>query len=233
MKQCFLKKAVGNRGLILFFGGWGSSPELFSGHEIEPGYDCIFCWDYRDLGFSFDSLGGYDRVSVYAWSMGVWVAQHVLSGRLAVEPEAAIAVCGTPHPVDDLRGIPRAVFLGTMKNMSDPVLRKFRKRMCGHDLDAYMSRVGNRTVEELSEELESLFVFVTGGEADRTPVAGLRLSWNVAVIGEDDLIFPAANQLRDWTSEELGGTCETVVVKSPHYGEEMFRKLLLGGYRRR
>ncbi len=232
MKQCFLKKAAGNRGLILFFGGWGSSPELFSGLETEPGYDCIFCWDYRDLGFSFDSLGGYDRVSVYAWSMGVWVAQHVLSGRLAVEPEAAIAVCGTPHPVDDLRGIPRAVFLGTMKNMSDPVLRKFRKRMCGHDLDAYMSRVGNRTVEELSEELEALFAFVTGAEAG-TPVAGLRLSWNVAVIGEDDLIFPAANQLRDWTSEELGGTCETVVVKSAHYGEEMFRKLLFGGYRRR
>ena len=232
MKQCFLKKAAGNRGLILFFGGWGSSPELFSGLETEPGYDCIFCWDYRDLGFSFDSLGGYDRVSVYAWSMGVWVAQHVLSGRLAVEPEAAIAVCGTPHPVDDLRGIPRAVFLGTMKNMSDPVLRKFRKRMCGHDLDAYMSRVGNRTVEELSEELESLFAFVTGAEAG-IPVAGLRLSWNVAVIGEDDLIFPAANQLRDWTSEELGGTCETGVVKSAHYGEEMFRKLLLGGYRRR
>ena len=104
--------------------------------------------------------------------------------------------------------------------------------MCGHDLDAYMSRVGNRTVEELSEELEALFAFVTGAEAG-TPVAGLRLSWNVAVIGEDDLIFPAANQLRDWTSEELGGTCETVVVKSAHYGEEMFRKLLLGGYRRR
>lgn len=146
--------------------------------------------------------------------MGVWVASRVLAGA-DVRWEKRIAVNGTLTPVDDLRGIPVAVFNGTLDNMSGPVLSKFNRRMCGKDLACYMSRGPGRSAEELKEELSAL------KEAVGASGVALSFMWDVAVVGTKDLIFPAENQLRAWDVCAV----EAVEVDCAHYSRDLFARL--------
>lgn len=228
MKQEFLINK-GNSGLILLFGGWGSGPELFKDCRAEAGYDMLLCYDYRDLDFNYGLLDGYPEIRLIAWSMGVWVADAVLgaseAGRRAeVRISEAIAVGGTLSPVDDSCGIPGAVFRGTLDNLSDGsradiTLRKFRRRMCGDHLDYFSSHLPSRTAAELRDEL----AFLSDAVADRSP-EGEHLRWDYAVIGEQDMIFPAENQERAW-KDSAGRVIRTA---SPHFDENLFSRLAEG-----
>ena len=128
MEQKFLIKD-GYPLLTLFFSGWGGEECLFAGYR-PSGSDFLLCCDYRNLDFDPSLLEGYRGIKVVAWSLGVWVAGHVLQGKEAGFTEM-IAVNGTPVPVDDRYGIPEQIFKGTLEHMDDTVLKKFRRRMCG------------------------------------------------------------------------------------------------------
>lgn len=166
------------------------------------------------MDFDPSALSGYGTVRLIAWSMGVWVASRVLAGA-DVRWEKRIAVNGTLTPVDDLTGIPVAVFNGTLDNMSGPVLSKFNRRMCGKDLACYMSRGPDRSAEELKEELSAL------KEAVGASGVALSFMWDVAVVGTKDLIFPAENQLRAWDVCAV----EAVKVDCAHYSRDLFARL--------
>jgi pimeloyl-[acyl-carrier protein] methyl ester esterase len=101
MKQLFIKKENSPR-LLLFFAGWGSDENLFR-RTVAEGYDCLLCFDYRTLEFDYSLLDGYREIRLLAWSMGVWVAGQILSGR-TYPWEMKLAVNGTPFPIDDRRG---------------------------------------------------------------------------------------------------------------------------------
>lgn len=113
MKQVFIKKE-GNPRLLLFFAGWGSDENLFH-RPVAEGYDYLLCFDYRTLDFDYSLLDGYREIRLLAWSMGVWVAGQILSGRTCPW-KMKLAVNGTSFPIDDQRGIAEAVFHGTLEN---------------------------------------------------------------------------------------------------------------------
>lgn len=80
--------------------------------------------------FDFSSLAGYPQCEVAAWSMGVWYASR-LKALQDVQPTRTVALCGTPWPIDDRYGIPRAVFDATLAGLSPRSVEKFVVRMEG------------------------------------------------------------------------------------------------------
>lgn len=263
MKHHFIHKA-GNCGLVLFFGGWGSGPSLFQDCRIEEGYDCLFCYDYRDMTFDMTLIGEYPHIRILAWSMGVAVADRIFgryiisgisggidggigcgiggidggigtginsgtnigTGRAPDCPSilSAVAVGGTLFPADDRFGIPANIFYGTLENMSEPALAKFRRRMCGKHLQYYMEHLPDRAPEELKNELQAL------SEMIGKPYPG-HLHWNLAIVGNKDLIFPPANQAAAWLEGPDGCRADRVVNEdAAHYDPELFDRLLDGRF---
>ena len=204
-----------NPGLVLLFSGWGGEDCLF--REYRPsGVDFLVCSDYRDLDFDPGLLDGYDTIRVAGWSLGVWVASHVLQGISAPFSDR-VAVNGTLHPVDDSFGIPVQVFRGTLERMDDLTLLKFRRRMCGsgEGLARFMSCGPVRTSGELKDELECLYRAVCA-----YPVP--EFTWTRALTGMSDRIFPPENQIAAWQSS---GT-PVITAGEEHYSENFFRTAL-------
>ena len=229
MRQQYLQHIPGCSSLLVFFAGWGAEPCMFtrtgSLDDEASGRDVLICWDYRDLGLDAGLLGKYDEIRVLAWSMGVWAAGRVFGTAdfASLPVSAAIAVCGTPTPIDDSKGIPEAIFDGTLAGLSERTLTKFRRRMCGsaEALEELLSCGFTRSVEELREELAAISQQVREG-LPTDSVTGLRLSWSQAIVGSCDMIFPPANQQAAW--ESLGVPVR--LVDSAHYDARLFQSLL-------
>lgn len=215
MKHVFLNKA-GYSALTVFFAGWGMDENPFSGCSA-VGSDLLMCFDYRDYGFDARLLETYESVRVVAWSLGVWMASALMASepRLAVD---AVAVNGTPFPVDDNRGIPVEVFRGTLNGMSQDTLARFDRRMCGGraQLEEYAAVHPQRSVESLKAELEWIY-----GQAGRVAVSP---RFRRAVAGRRDSIYPFANQVDAWR-----GICEVDEVDAAHYDRGLLCRLLRNG----
>ena len=101
MRHTFLRHHSGSSELLLFFSGWGSEPGMFySDSDTGLDRDVLMLWDYRDMTLDPDLLRGYCRISLLAWSMGVWAAGKVL-GKTGMINGPRLAVNGTPFPIDD------------------------------------------------------------------------------------------------------------------------------------
>ena len=202
MRHTFLRHHSGSSELLLFFSGWGSEPGMFiSGSDTDPGRNILMLWDYRDMTLDPDLLREYCRISLLAWSMGVWAAGKVL-GEAGMVNGPRLAVNGTPFPIDDSRGIPTAIFDGTLNGLSERTLAKFRRRMCGSSdtLESLLACGLNRSAEELRDELAAI------GDS----------------VGDRDMIFPPAGQHHAW--EELN--VPITDTDAAHYDAGLFRRLL-------
>ena len=191
-----------SRNLIVYFAGWGTPPSVVQHLSIPPAYDLLLCYDYRDFSLEFD-FSRYENVRLVAWSMGVWVAEHVM-GQIPLL--SATAMNGTGVPMDDDYGIPCAVFQGTLDTLDEINQGKFERRMCGDKqlLQQYQSLEGRRSMEEIHAELTALYDALSA-EHQHTG-----LPWTKAIIGTQDRIFPAQNQRNYWhecceVSEMVGG----------------------------
>ena len=229
MKQTYLHKTPGTRTLTILFGGWGSGPELFA--ECCPkDSDLLLCYDYHDLDFDRTVLKAYTSVKVVAWSMGVWAASRLFSrGTFEGLPvESATAFGGTVELADDRFGIPSAIFEATVSGMSPVALKKFRRRMCGAFLPYFEAHLPDRSFEDLDGELKAVAAALDA--ESKAAASALEIDnerhffWTQAYVGNGDLIFPPANQLRSW--ERLGVPFRE--IDSPHYRPEVFEKLTGG-----
>lgn len=216
MKQIFIKKAQ-NLHLLLFFAGWGADEQLFD-FPVCSGYDYLLCFDYRSMDFDYSLLEGYRSIRLMAWSMGVWAASCVLAGK-SYPWEMRLAVNGTPRPIDDVCGIPEAVFSGTLDNFSEQTLVRFRRRMCGsaEEVKRFLARLPYRSPEDLCDELAALDRSVRKKEVSS-------FDWDKAVVGRWDKIFPASNQLYYWE----GRTTVVTEMEMEHYADEFFA-VCIGG----
>lgn len=211
------------RQLIWIFAGWGTDHRLYL-HRPLPGLspqqqqdasllllyaygDAPILWKQADTECVIEDwqallcrpeIMAYTRHCLWAWSMGVWAAEQYALPRLAY----ALAVNGTARPVDDLYGIPSAIFRGTLEGLSDRNVEKFRRRMCGtkaamHD---FMMREPLRNLESLRSELQYIGdrVATEGAEASPYPKA-----WDAARISDEDAIFPTAHTMRYWTERNV------------------------------
>lgn len=222
---------------LLFFAGWGMDERPFLEY-LPVDKDCMICYDYRSLSFDDSLLAPYRQIRVVAWSMGVWAASRILSGRNLPVSES-IAVNGTPWPIDDERGIATAVFRGTLEGLNEDTLQKFRKRMCGSKeaLEHFMKHVPLRTTEDLHEELTligKLYAMqVNTGEAYPACFTGESsreiqhpphahkppFEWNKIYIGMQDKIFPVTNQQTAWEGKNI------TTVHCAHYPYTLWPEL--------
>lgn len=214
MKQTYLINDHHPR-LLLFFAGWAADETPFK-HYRPQGMDYMICYDYRTLDFDASLLEGYAEVYVVGWSMGVWAASHVLPA-LGLNPAGCTALNGTPFPIDERRGIPPAIYQGTLEGLTDASLHKFLRRMCADStaFRDFLSRTPRRPLEEIRDELARI------AQLDATlPAPALR--WTEAVVGHNDRIIPPANQLNAWHG------LDTPVTETDHahYDESLFKHYL-------
>lgn len=204
--QCALLHSEGSDRLLLIFAGWGMDANVFA-RLRRSGYDIMVVWDYTSFHIDWACTAPYREICLLAWSMGVYAAGQSVQ---AIEHKITrrIAINGTLKPIDDLCGIPEAVFYGTLEGLTDASVRKFQRRMCAtrEDFDLFASTQPSRTTDSLRAELESIASrHILGTSAP--------LRFDVALIGRDDRIFPFYNQRRAW---EAAGV-QTAVLDCGHF----------------
>lgn len=157
-----------------------------------PGYDIAIVWDYRSLNSVGTLVCGYDEICIVAWSFGVF-ASTLCTSDIEDQVTKRIAVNGTLYPIDDLKGIPTAVFKGTLDGLNERTLYKFYRRMSASrkSFEAFASNMPKRDIDELKDELS---VFLTLQSTSHSEAS----RWDAAIIGRHDAIFPAEAQLRAW-----------------------------------
>ncbi|MGR3807816.1 DUF452 family protein [Pasteurella testudinis] len=195
---------AGNCRLILYFAGWGTSPDLVRRWDIPDDYDLLLCWDYRTLQFEFD-LSRYQQLHLVAWSMGVWAAEQCLPANISLQ--SSVAINGTPGLIDDQFGIPSAVFSGTLHNFDDSTRAKFDRRMCGSREVLRQYQAGTlRANDEIKAELSAVYQALATAKAPH-------IRWQKAIVGSQDRIFPSANQLAYWQRQG----CRIEQIDAPHF----------------
>ncbi|MHB1350825.1 MAG: DUF452 family protein [Desulfobulbus sp.] len=196
MRSCWLSRS-GQPCCLLFFAGWGMDPEPF--RPIVPqGHDLLMFYDYRELGRPEPAEffpGQYQRVDLLAWSMGVWVAGHLLGGYRR-HLRAAVAVNGTLTPIDDRGGIPEQAFAEMLTTFSPAALTEFYRSMFDDRAGAarFLNQRPERPDEEIGEELAAL--------RNHWSALGPAPDIYTAVLaGARDRIFAGRNQVRAWGRE--------------------------------
>lgn len=190
MKLDYIVKEETNTRLILIAAGWSTGPLIARDVAME-GWDVAVMHDFTELSLDTSFLDEYYTVYLFAWSLGVYAASRVLPAERITE---AIALNGTLWPVDDARGIPRAIFKGTADSLDARNLLKFRIRMAGSREGASSFGDGNDDIESLRRQL--LTILETG---ENDPDAQTHeFPWTRAFISENDRIFPPENMRRAW-----------------------------------
>ena len=197
----FLKKN-GNRRLILIFTGWGTGPELYSNVDI-PGWDVAVAFRIDGKPLDMDRLSDYYTIYLFAWSLGVYMAD------LKLPPERitkAFAINGTVAPVHDDYGIPVEIFRGTADNLNPRNLTKFRRRTMpdSETFKRLFPEEGSPLMCRcLASQLYEVMEMTGGGNV--MP----RLQWTRAYVGTKDRIFPPSNLEAAWSLDP-----EVEIVKS-------------------
>ncbi|MEG1585841.1 MAG: DUF452 family protein [Bacteroidales bacterium] len=194
MKHYFIKQ-TNNHTLDLIFAGWGMDATPFLS-ENTPNDLCI-CYDYTDLELDVSLFKSYRHIRLLAWSMGVWAAASVFQNQSLIF-QRKIAINGTMEPVNDDKGIPHSIFKGTLDHLSPLTLEKFNRRMCGSQerKHYFEEHAPKRNIESLRSELASIYT----GSLNRQPPC---FKWDMVIIGNRDLIFPAENQRKAWSGENI------------------------------
>jgi biotin synthesis protein BioG len=221
MKTAWLRKE-GTEELLLFFHGWGMDRrivEYLLAESLSEGFasDLLLCYDYTTLepeAGVMSEVSQYDRITIVAWSFGVWVAQHMKLPPI----DRAIAINGTLHPVNAQKGISHQVFQATLDAWSEESRNRFNRRMCGTGeiLALFSGMSPDRAAADQRTELEQLQEHVLRqGLTD-----GPAWQYDHAIIGGRDLVFPAQQQYNAWR-----GVPQTVIADMPHFPFCHFRNL--------
>jgi len=192
MKHKFLHKN-NNTNLILFFNGWGMDESIVSHLNSEDFDVCIF--QHYDSNFELDlEFGLYENIYLIAFSMGVWAAANALQKK-SQKFDAKIAINGTMLPINDENGIPVSIFKGTIDHFSERNKHKFDRRMMDskENFENFKRLKSERTLEDQLEELKLIYQEALASELD--------FSYDKAIIGEQDLIFPTKNQMYFWNNK--------------------------------
>lgn len=153
--------------------------------------------DYCDLSVPDEVLKAteqYQKVSVIAWSFGVWVAQVALY-PLRKHLSKVIAINGTTQPVDKDFGIPAPVALGTLSGLNNRNLEKFQRRMFT-DKVFWQQFIDNKPQRSFDEVKNELFLLLQHFKVQKLG----NDFYDLAIVSTNDLIVPASNQLNFWNS---------------------------------
>ena len=219
MRHHWLNRAANDK-LIMFFGGWSFDHKPFGFLDCED-YDVVMFYDYTDL--STPDIPAYKHVYLVTWSMGVFIA-YLLKNQLP-QFERKIAINGTPFPVDDNYGIPQKVFDLTLTHARTGLEGKFYRNVMGENFERYLLSPVARSIENRVKELHAIsrhaeLVSASQGLHDNATLWETRhfarnqkISakvvkrvqgdvcepfYDFAIIGRQDKIVPAKNQINFW-----------------------------------
>jgi len=166
---------------------------MYRGIEVR-GWDVMLCHSYEDFHLDVAPLRKYRTIYLYAWSLGVYAAEQSLVHLQDLHLSRAVAVNGTSQPVDDIHGIPTAIFSGTADGLTMPNLLKFGRRMFASSQDflRFKHLFEYQNIESLRRQL-----YFIRDHSSRN-AARPRLPWTEVIVGNADHIFPPANQERAW-----------------------------------
>jgi len=190
---------------LLFFGGWGMDPAPFQ--EVpSSGHDLVMVYDYRELApFDWTPFVSYEQVHLIGWSMGVWVAAHLLKKHQA-RFASLTALGGTLSPIDDKKGIPAPSYGAMLAGFNAEVLAQFYGNMFDdkEQLTRFLAHKPQRTLEELGQEMAAFQQAFNqfGKEKD---------IYTRKIITSRDRIFSGRNQMRSW------GKGKGLVRNWPHF----------------
>lgn len=214
MNTEFIKKE-GSKSLILVFAGWAMNANLF--RNIHTDNDLAICYDYRDMTFDKEAISNYKEIHIIAWSMGVWAADFTDNILAGINISSRTAINGTKTPINDEKGIQKAVFNATLNNLSEQSMRKFTIRMCGDkkQYDNFMSNAPNRDIDEIKDELRLIELYSSEKIASNT-------IWDRVFIGKNDYIFLQNNQQKAWEKHIK----EMIIVDEAHYNRERMESII-------
>lgn len=209
MKISFIDSDNDSRRLILLFPGWSCGRELYDDFCFK-GWDVAVVEDYADFHLDTSPLEGYSTVYLFAWSLGVFMAE--ISG-IAPKVTGAFALNGTLSPADDSLGIPRDIYVKTAENLTPRNLQKFRRRMAG-DSTTYRETFDRDFSEEESEGLKGILLNILDVQDS---ISLTSLPWSKVFISENDAIFPFINMMRHWERMAESLNCEIIPLQEGHY----------------
>lgn len=183
-----------NNSCILFFNGWSMDKNAVKHLDYEQ-YDVCMFNNYSDLNEINDDYREYQNRYVVAWSLGVWAAEQVLKNT-AIQFKKLISLNGTPFPANNEYGIPEKTFVSTLENWNEANRNKFNIRMMGgkNEMNELKERLSQRAIEEQKRELQNIYNAYQSNDSHT-------LQWNVALIGQNDSIFPTQNQQNWWNNK--------------------------------
>ena len=200
MQQTWLIRQEGNRRLVLYILGWASTPNAVHHITPPPGYDVLAVYNYTDIEtLQAADFAGYERIYLFAWSFGVWVAEHIAAGLPLYR---AVALNGTPYPVDYKRGMRLRVVLRTMQGLARVGMNPFNEKAYGGVRYIPEGPYPDRSIENKITELTFL------AERSKEDSAEI-LHWDAAYIGTKDEIFPPDKMRTHWHSVGLGTEFES------------------------
>lgn len=166
--------------------GWAADESMVT-TALTGDCDVMCVYDYRNIEpLTPPDSECYKSIELTAWSYGVWAAEQIFPHW---NFQQAIAINGTPKPVDELYGISRRMFDMTVNGLEKAGLQKFTLRMCNNTTERVQI---SRDTDECIEELRTLGDHFKMGY---NPT----LKWSRAVVGGHDLIFPPQTQMRYWS----------------------------------
>ena len=177
---------------LLFFSGWGMDPEPF---RFLPARSCdvFLVHDYRQLQpLDLEPLAGYRQCHLLAWSMGVWVAAHLLGDRAGAFVSRT-ALAGTLNPIDAGRGLPPDSYAAMVDTFGPEVLATFYANMFDDptQIGRFLASRPRRPMDELREEMAAFRAAVLAA-------APVRDIYTKKIVTSRDRIFTGRNQLRAW-----------------------------------
>ncbi len=198
MQETWLKKE-GSQDLVIFVLGWAATPNAVQHIAIE-GCD-IFCVDdYREMHeLRADDFSSYRRIYLFAWSFGVWVTEQI-ARQLPLY--RAIALNGTPMPVDDRYGMRLRVVMRTMQGLAKVGMNPFNEKTYGTVRAIPDGPHEDRSIEAKIDELQLLAERSKGAE-------GSVINWDQAYIADKDEIFPPQKMWDYWKTRGLGQDFES------------------------
>ncbi|MFI3315437.1 MAG: DUF452 family protein [Rikenellaceae bacterium] len=200
MKQEWLKKENSNKKLVIFFAGWSCDKEQFDGVMDFENCDIYITYDYTTIEPLEINYTTYSKITVIAWSLGVYVASTTsLPGD-----SITIAINGSPIPVDNKFGIPKKSFELTISSLRDHGMALFNRRI-SKGVDNFTPT--SRQIDPLVNELTSLYATIQTNPANCK-------AWEYAIIAQNDLIFPPQNLLNYWNKKAIFAP---ILIEAPHY----------------
>ena len=206
MKTVFLQKNGGEK-LLVFFNGWSRSAS--DAAVLTAPFDVLEVHDYTDLDSAelFAQIAPYSKITLVAWSLGVWAAAVVFE-HSPVRFESALALNGTLYPVHSEYGIAPEIFDGTIANWLIPAARdRFLRRMAGSVAAAQSMPETDRSPEDQQTELAAI-----RKQAAERPVP--HDLYPHSVMGRQDRIIPFAAQENFWKTQS---DTKITVADLPHY----------------